>query len=400
MKCLYYCLISLCLNTNWLLADIIKYDPEVIEVAHLRTPGFITKYGYKCEEHRVDTKDGFSLTLHRIPKPGAQPVLLVHGLQDSSSAWVMTGAGHGLAFLLSDRGYDVWLMNCRGNRYSRKHRKFHILQQQFWDFSFHEIGVYDLPAAIDYVLDHSKGHDQLHYVGHSQGTTAAFVLGAERPAYMKKIKLMQALAPVAYFENVELPLLRAIAPHVAGIMRFAQAVGINEIPPETEVWRELSYKLCSFAFRSTCMEFLMQIVGTDEEQMNSTLTPIFLSQYPAGSSIKSFGHYGQQVLSGGLYKYDYDNPNVNRRYYGSPKPPAYKLAKIDCKVALYYGQNDLLVSVKDVQQLRRQLPNVVHDEKLAYKKFNHLDFLAAIDVKELLYNSMFQVMEKVDRGEL
>lgn len=166
------------------------------------------------------------------------------------------------------------------------------------------------------------------------------------------------------------------------------------------MWRELNYKLCSFAFRNTCTYLLMQLMGVDFEQLNSTLVPILLGQYPAGSSVKSFGHYSQQVSSGGFIKYDYENPYINKRRYGSVKPPAYKLANINCKVALYYGQNDFLTAVKDVQRLRDELPNVVHDEKVAYKKFNHLDFIIANDVKELLYESMFQVMARVDKGEL
>lgn len=184
------------------------------------------------------------------------------------------------------------------------------------------------------------------------------------------------------------------------LQRLLQGLGINELPPETEVWRELSYKYCSLAFPNTCANLIMQLVGIDLEQVNITLTPIILGQYPAGSSVKSVSHYSQQVLSGGFYKYDYESPYMNWQEYGTITPPAYKLANVNCKVALFYGQNDLLVAVKDVQRLRKELPNVVHDEKLAYKKFNHIDFLTAIDVKELLYNSMFQVMEKVDKGEL
>lgn len=167
----------------------------------------IKKYGYPAETHKIQAKDGFVLTAHRIPKPGGQPVLLVHGLLDSSVAYVILGPERSLGFLLSDMGYDVWLLNTRGNRYSRKHKRYHRYQPQFWDFSFHELGVYDLPAAIDYVLARSKDFEQIHYVGHSQGTTSFFVMGSERPAYMKKIKLMQALAPVVFWDYIDSPII-------------------------------------------------------------------------------------------------------------------------------------------------------------------------------------------------
>lgn len=77
--------------------------------------------------------------------------------------------------------------------------------------SFHEIGVYDMPALINYVLN-ATGQEELFYVGYSQGTTAFFALAAERPEFNKHIKLMVALAPVAYLSNTRQPLVRALAP--------------------------------------------------------------------------------------------------------------------------------------------------------------------------------------------
>lgn len=38
----------------------------------------------------------------------------------------------------------------------------------FWDFSWHEIGVFDIPSTIDYILDQTN-QTKLSYVGHSQG---------------------------------------------------------------------------------------------------------------------------------------------------------------------------------------------------------------------------------------
>ncbi|KAH8378077.1 hypothetical protein KR093_009049 [Drosophila rubida] len=362
--------------------------------------GLIRKYGYQAEVHRVETKDGYLLGVHRIPRPGAQPVLMVHGLGDSSATWVLSGPCCGLAYLLSERGYDVWLMNIRGNRYSRRHRRYVPLMRQFWDFSFHENGIYDIPATIDYILSRSGPHKQVHYVGHSQGTSAVFALGAERPEYMKKIKLLQALAPVAYFRNLRTPVTDFVKPYARTLINLVRLFGINEIPPEREVWNRLYYQLCSFAFRNTCKYVIMLLVGMDSPQYNETLTPVLFSHYLAGSSLKALEHYRQLLETGGFYKFDYQNPSANLRRYGRRTPPEYKVENINCKVALYYSRNDLLTSYKDVQDLRKKLPNVVHDELLAYSQFSHLDFLIAIDAKKLLYDSMFRVMEQVDKGEL
>lgn len=62
-------------------------------------------------------------------------------------------------------------------------------------------GVYDLPATIDYVSSQTN-YTKFHYVGHSQGMTAFFVMTSERPEYNEKFLLVTALAPVAYMTGV------------------------------------------------------------------------------------------------------------------------------------------------------------------------------------------------------
>ncbi|EDW76557.1 uncharacterized protein Dwil_GK14603 [Drosophila willistoni] len=390
-----------CINLSY--AALPKYDKSLLEDSRLHTPELIRKYGYPAEIHEIETKDGFIVTAHRIPKSGGQPVLLVHGLQDSSSTWVLLGPSTSLGYLLSQQGYDVWLMNTRGNRYSRKHKHYHRYQPQFWDFSFHEVGMYDLPAAVDYILQRSRNFSQVHLVGHSQGTTCIFAMGSERPQYMKKIKLVQALAPVAYFDYVEGPLVSVLAKYMKPLSMILKLIGIHELPPENEAWNEVFYKFCTFIIPNTCSYFTLQISGVDIDQYNITLVPLFSGQAPSGTSVKSLTHYAQLVHSGGFYKYDYYNPDENRRRYGESgaiRPPQYKLKNLNCKVALFYARNDLLTAVKDVERLSRILPNVVHKQLMAYEKFNHIDFVWGKDVKTMLYEDMIKLMQKVDRGEI
>lgn len=91
-------------------------------------------------------------------------------------------------------GYDVWIGNARGNIFSRNHTTLDPNDAKFWQFSFHEIGYFDLPAMIDYALNYTN-QENLVYIGHSQGGTISFVLLSEREEYNEKIAIAHEMAP-------------------------------------------------------------------------------------------------------------------------------------------------------------------------------------------------------------
>lgn len=117
-----------------------------------------------------------------------------------------------LAFLLADAGYDVWLCNSRGNDQSQEHLYLNpnISPSPYWDFSWHEMGIYDLPAVINYALS-VTGQQNVTLVCHSQGCTETFVACTFRPCLLSKINALFALGPAAYVGNTENLFLRLIA---------------------------------------------------------------------------------------------------------------------------------------------------------------------------------------------
>lgn len=71
------------------------------------------------------------------------------------------------------------------------------------------MGVYDLPASIDYILARTRQRD-LFYIGHSMGTTMFYVMASVRPEYNAKIRLMISLSPVAYMGHIKSTVFRVL----------------------------------------------------------------------------------------------------------------------------------------------------------------------------------------------
>ena len=80
----------------------------------------------------------------------------MHGLLSSSDSFTSNDEDKALAFVLANRGYDVWLGNNRGNKYGKEHIQYSTNGKIFWDFSFDEMAIYDLPAAFSYVYENTR----------------------------------------------------------------------------------------------------------------------------------------------------------------------------------------------------------------------------------------------------
>ena len=99
------------------------------------------------------------LKVFRIRGPNtpsnAPIVFLQHGILDTANCWIMHYPNLAPAFQLVREGYDVWLGNQRGNTYSTGHTTLDVKSKAYWSFSFTEMGEYDMPAMVEYALNHT-----------------------------------------------------------------------------------------------------------------------------------------------------------------------------------------------------------------------------------------------------
>ena len=73
-------------------------------------------------------------------------------VKDSSAAWVCNSPNESLAFILHDAGYDVWLGNVRGSTWGLRHAQLTTRDKAFWEFSWDDMALHDLPAMCAAVL--------------------------------------------------------------------------------------------------------------------------------------------------------------------------------------------------------------------------------------------------------
>ncbi|KAG7210700.1 hypothetical protein KM043_012202 [Ampulex compressa] len=328
----------------------------------------VEKNGYNFEMHSTITEDGYVLGIHRVlaqnfnATNNAQnppSVLLVHGLLGSSQDWLATGVNRSLAFLLADNGYDVWLGNNRGSTSSKNHTKLSVESPEFWDFSWHEMGLYDAPATIDYVLHHT-GQRQIFYIGYSEGNTQFWVLTSLRPEYNEKIRLMLALAPVAYTGNIK-GIAKAFTPASSFARVVGESVGYFEFLPRSYLTSNLTTYFCvkNKVFQPLCKVLIHLIGGFSVGEIDQVFLEAFTACMPAGSSIKQLLHYGLNAEKPGHFRpFDYGRKK-NQKVYNAPVPPEYPIRKITAPVILYNGNGDYLADVKDVKLLERKLPNIM-----------------------------------------
>ena len=105
------------------------------------------------------------------------PVLSISGSYGDSQRWLHDAKdGKPMLLQLIDRGYDLWMGNSRGTKYSNYNPNFpddQVETFERWDFSWGEMGKYDVPAFMDKIIEET-GKPKVNYIGYSMGTTQMF----------------------------------------------------------------------------------------------------------------------------------------------------------------------------------------------------------------------------------
>ncbi|KAJ0176863.1 hypothetical protein K1T71_008042 [Dendrolimus kikuchii] len=364
------------------------------EYATLNFTQIATKCGHKSEEHKIITSDGYILKTFRIIGDTAKPVLLNHGIFDTADGFIIRG-NKSLAITLANEGYDVWLMNVRGNRYSREHLTLNPNNNRsFWEYSVHEFGFYDLPANIDYILQTTRQR-KLSLIGFSQGTASTFVLGATRPEYNSKIKIFIALAPICHLQSTE-GILKTLIESTPFIGSMFDILHIDEVMGYNSTSKTFLNIICKQLMISYDICFnagLAQLIGEDPEETEKEFSSVIIGHFPAGTSRKTLVHFGQIGYNKRFAAYDYGILK-NIEVYRSISSPEYDLNNVSMPTVLVVGRNDRISTLKDVELLKSKLKCVKSEFIVESEKFNHLDHIWARSSYKLSYPLILSQLTK------
>ena len=385
-------------------------DPPVTQCSFTIFLELIQPHDYPFEVHSVTTEDGHILQVFRIQARGTKivagkpVVFLQHGLLDSADNWVINTPERSLGLVLADRGYDVWLGNSRGNKYSLASTNQKTKAKDFWAYSFQQMGRYDVPANIQYVLG-ITGQATLDWIGHSQGTAqlfAALTDPATRDYVNAKVRKFLAMAPIVYLSNSQVFPLRVLATQQKVISNFSNLLGIYLLFPAScqsnDHIEKLTKSFCNTLTPKICngiLTFIDPVAAVDD----LARWDVYLHHIPSGTSVMTVAHFAQMISQSKgnpvFKKFDYGK-RKNRVQYGQDTPPEYELDKIRTKVRLFIGTADTLGDTVDNQILYSRLKEYGVDVRRFFlKDWGHMTFLWAKD-PSAEFSEVFRELETAD----
>lgn len=374
------------------------YNPDY----KLKVPDIVKRNGYPIKKYDITTKDGYILTLFRIPygkvpsdgKP-RKPVFLQHGMTLNSGIYVNVG-NKSLAFILADAGYDVWMGNFRGSLYGKGHQSLQFDDSEFWNFSFHENGIFDLPPQIDLVYKLTK--QKIIFIGYSLGSTAVYVYSSVFPSVAKeKLDIIINFAPSVFIEDA------GFLFEIVGRLWFLFERPIQLITNGKIFVRHpipsLAKLLClPFPFQmKICQLIEMLALGFNFDQNDPETLPITLLHNTDTSSVKTITHFTQVGYFKRFQHFNY-GPEENMKLYGSVHPLSYNLSDVRVPTFTFLAGNDKGVSELSINRLHAALPKhtTLHGiYKVADEQFNHLNFITAKDIVPLVYQPLVSFLNKL-----
>jgi hypothetical protein len=129
----------------------------------------------------------------------------------------------------------------------------------------------------------------------------AFAALSRRPELASKISLFVALSPIAYVYNTQSPVFKVLF-HL-DMTEIFEFFGVKKFLTSTSFITTLSPYVCN-AIPTGCDTAIYLICGPTN-QINQTRLQVYVSQAPAGTSVKTMVHWYHQLKKDVFGMFDY-----------------------------------------------------------------------------------------------
>jgi lysosomal acid lipase/cholesteryl ester hydrolase len=161
----------------------------------------------------------------------------VHGIPSSSDSLVLNEPDGSFPLYLADNGYDVWLINMRGNYYSRRHTEMSPNSNEFWEYDLAD-HLYDFQGTISYILQET-GFEMLSVIGISHGSTVFLISLATEPEWFnQRVNIFIAFVPLSTLIHTTNNYFRLITN--GWMLGALKMFGYNEFLPRQQFMAQLS----------------------------------------------------------------------------------------------------------------------------------------------------------------
>ncbi|KAG0670932.1 hypothetical protein C6P40_004001 [Pichia californica] len=378
---------DLCAKQEW--QNNIISAVDIVDIVHL--------HGYKVHEHVVQTKDGYLLSIHRIlGKTGRVPhnspvVYFHHGLLTNSELFVLgETTNRCLPFLLVEKGYDVWLGNNRGNKYSRKHLILSSTDERFWNYSLDEFAMFDIPNTIDYILKVTQ-QSQLSYIGFSQGSAQCLAALSLNHDLNKKINLFIGLSPAMIPRGLNNPICSFLVRSAPELLY--RIFGKRAILPSVVFWQKL---MGSRLYEKIVDKSLVFLFNWKSGNVGPSQKKVGYPHMFSPSSVKSVVHWFQIIENKRFQMFDEGGASGSKLVYFSGtsmktnRVASFPTQTITTPCLLIYGKSDMLIDIdKTLDNLSCNVESIGLDD------YEHMDTLWSDEVETRVFNKVISKLETI-----
>lgn len=363
------------------------------------------------EPVRVDAMsgDGLRLALKRYARPGAQPVVLIHGLAQNDRGWDPAMPQYSFARYLHSQGFDVWVGNLRGAG-TQGFRSETPAGPHHWsidDYAIHDVSglieeVRSETGQAPFVVGHSLAAWALegYFAGLSYGTDGS--LRARASLGLARQEGIRGLVTIAgvynlrwehsvrnaashpirtaidyYHSNYELELLSRAKPlfHVIptltelplGWIGRVLSLPVEKIPYIGEQLRQLYLGAQADIIRSPVLNMFYYAPNVDAD----------LVRRHAADGLEDLGPHVIEQLGNAV------NDRQTSSYYHLNRPDeAYDYARVRARIKapMFFvaGGRDRLASALEIYEDGFLKTNVEDKEFLHVEAFGHMDILTGI----------------------